>query len=119
MSVHSKWVYSTVPEWFVSDSFDCKEDAIDAAKQDGLSSFYIGQTVVVHPIMDAEHALEQVAETIYDEVGEAAEGYLDDVSEEEFEELQQGISRVFEHWLKKFNHFPTFYKVDKIEKIEG
>lgn len=121
MNNKSKWVYSTNPELFQSARYDSKEDAISDAKSDygdDYNVIYVGRTNEVHPYIDAELAIEQATESIYDVVGEVSEDYLMYLPKEELEDLQKELNTVFDRWLTKYNNHPTFYQVEEIEPIK-
>ena len=56
----------------------------------------------------------------YDEVGEVAEDYLDDVSKKDALELEEKLNEVFYKWQEEHNYKPSFYKVisEEIIKVE-
>ncbi|MBM9540325.1 hypothetical protein JWD48_05430, partial [Listeria monocytogenes] len=58
--------------------------------------------------------LENIAERVYDVVGEYSEGYLDDVTEEHREELQSFIYR----WAKQRGYLPECFLIGEIEEID-
>lgn len=118
MNNTNKWFFSKDNELFNSDLYDTKEEAIEAAKREGFTSFYVVRTNEVHPYIDAELAIERAAESIYDVVGEVAEDYLMYLPKEELEDLQESINAVFNQWLTKYNNHPTFYMVEEVEPIK-
>lgn len=116
-----KWVYSTNSETFNSDLYDSKENAIQDAISDHGDDYefiYVGQVVSVHPRLDVEDAIERAVESLYDDVGEVAEGYLESLPKEELADLQEKIDETFKQWLIKYSNEPTFYKVENIESIK-
>ena len=59
----------------------------------------------------ADCILERLCEDAYDEVGEVSYGWLDNVSKEDLEKLNNRITAVVADWLKEVHEEPTFYKV--------
>ena len=55
--------------------------------------------------------IEYLQQDAYDEVGEAAECWLDDISREQREDLNDRLKKVVLEWLKDCKEEPTFYKV--------
>lgn len=55
--------------------------------------------------------IESVQADAYDEGGEYAENYLDDVTKEQREELEEQLDVVFNAWLEKYDLYPNFYTI--------
>ena len=51
----------------------------------------------------------------YDEGGEYAENYLDDVTKEQREELEEQLDVVFNAWLEKHDIYPNLYTIPAYE----
>lgn len=123
-----KWVYDTSNEFFTNGYFfDTKEEAIKEGEIDltlnfkyDCPVFYVGQVLGVDlPIsFDIDNILESIASSVCDEIGEVAEDYLNDVTNEHYEELENSIRDVVLKWMDKNNYNPEFYRVTKIEKVE-
>lgn len=108
-----------------SSDIDCnsREDAIEegmkAAKEDGLESFRIGRKECCGmATIDVSTVIEQAQEQLYDEVGEVAETYLENVTKEQEKELEEALNEVFHNWHKKHKLFPSCYKILNDEVIE-
>lgn len=121
-----KWVYSTNEELFSSDEYDSKEEAIKAAKEDytwedQCPTFYVGQVQEVdfHLDVDVDAILERIAVLVSEEVGEVADNYLDDVTAEHAEQLNDELNEVVQKWMNQHQYNPTFYSVIHIEKVES
>ncbi|KIN79756.1 hypothetical protein SD74_19155 [Clostridium botulinum] len=98
---------------------DVIADGMEYAKEEGLASFRIGQCISVSiPTLDTDSILEDAYDQIYDEVGESAEGFLDDVTSEQEKELEDKLNEVFYNWIKKHKLEPTCYTVINNEIIE-
>jgi hypothetical protein len=98
---------------------DVIAEGMEYAKEEGYKSFRIGKKIPVGvPALDIDNILEQVSNQIYDEVGEVAEDYLDDVTKEQYKELEESLNEVFFKWIKKHNLEPTCYTVANEEIIE-
>ena len=131
--------------WEASEYFDTKEEAIIAGAKalreylanpaidydqhdvlgceydievDGTpSSFVVAQIFSTSFGIDAGSVLDGIQEDAYSEGGEFSEGYLDDVTKEQEEELEQRLNEVFAAWVDKYNLHPNFYTVGDIEVI--
>jgi len=120
-----KWTYelNTMSDIWSGGIFDSREEAIREATNealiDGIKKFKIGicEDVFNYGI-DADEVLERIAEETYEDVGEVAEYYLDDVTKEHKEELQDKLNEVFYSWQEKYNYKHNFYTVVSEEIIE-
>lgn len=109
--------------WSSDIDCDSREEAIQegmkCAKDDGLKSFRIGRVIPCGiPNIDTDWLLEKAQEELYDEVGESSEVYLDGVSKEQIEELDEQLNEVFYQWHKKHKLEPDCYTVVNDEVIE-
>lgn len=126
-SEEGKWVYSTSDEIFrTNDYFDTKEEAIEFGKAeltwDGeCPTFYVGQVQSVDfaIYVDPDQILENLAQSVYDEVGEVAEDYLRYVEKAHYRILEEELNKVVHQWMDKFNYNPTFFSVVNIEVINN
>lgn len=82
--------------------------------------FYVGQICEIRNsiTVDSEGVLDDIASSIYDEVGEAAEDYLNYVKREEWEILNQKLTQVVREWMKEFSYEPSFFRIENTEKFE-
>ena len=131
--------------WDASEYFDTKEDAICEGKKalraylanpeedydqydvlgvtydldiDGTpTGFAVAQFVCPSFGIDAESIIESLQEDAYSEGGEFSEGYLDDVTQEQQEELEEQLNAILDAWMDKYNHHPNFYNVADIKII--
>lgn len=95
------------------------EKGMEAAKKEGLKSFRIGrQEYCGMSHIDIDVIIEDAQEQLYNEVGEASETYLEDVTKEQGKELEEALNKVFYNWHKKHKLFPSCYKVFNDEVIE-
>ena len=115
-----KWLFNeTDGELWCGDFYDTKEEAIAAARRDGLSEFYVGQFKLTElPHIDAERLMDDLADQVFDEAGEFAENYLDDVTEEQIKELEQKLNAVFAEWSSAHCLDPDFGTIVRIETVK-
>lgn len=105
--------------------FDTKEEAIAEGGKEAIEykkdSFKVG--IIEESTnfgVDIDQVIENIQEAMYDEVGEVAEDYLDDVSKKDALELEEKLNEVFYKWQEEHNYKPSFYKVisEEIIKVE-
>lgn len=76
--------------------------------------FYVGQLEKVGFPDETDILLENIAERVYDQGGEYAEGYLDDVTDEHKKELQELIYS----WAKQHDYLPDCFLLSTVEEID-
>ena len=114
--------------WDGCDEFDTKEAAIKWGRSEyesyDIDGFVVG---IKKPheldknIVDVDHVLEQVNNTVCDDMGENAEyaeNYLLGLEGEQREELGKELNKTFHKWIEKYNLKPNFFEVVKIEEVE-
>lgn len=120
-----KWTYEIEEgrEIWRGGLFETREEAIKEANSeailDGKDTFRIGivEEATNHGV-DVDFVIEDIQNSVYEEIGEVAEDYLDDVTKEHREELEEALNKVFYEWQEKYNYKPTFYKVISEEIID-
>ena len=119
-----KWMVNTnlYSDIWRGEEFDTKEQAIKEgrkqAMEEGLNKFEIGETEPPLNVgIDVDRVIEDVQAIMYDDIGEVAEDYLDDVSKEHLLELEEKLNEVFFKWQKEHGYEPNFYKIINIEEI--
>jgi len=78
----------------------------------------VGEYEVYKPYVDVDTLIEQLKDDAYDEAGDAGEYYLDLVSEEDIQALEEIMNDAFSKWLKlteNDNH--DFGTIENIETI--
>ena len=117
----NKWCYSTDKENYTG-IFDTKEEAIKEGKIDAIDRdkkhFYIAKAIKdFTPCIDTDFIIELIQEDAYNNGGEWAEDYLDDISKEQLAELDKKLNDVLSDWLNKHNLKPTWFTVEDVEEI--
>ena len=102
---------------------DSKEEIIKEgmllAKDEELDFFGIGRKVpIVEPTIDAEEIIERISDRTYDEFGEIAEGYLQNIKAEHLEELDLELQKVFNSWIKKYRYSLNSFLIEDEEEIK-
>ncbi|MCI5684553.1 MAG: hypothetical protein MR320_04085 [Enterococcus gallinarum] len=135
--MHEKWMCSVDEErWQATEYFDTKEEAVkfgiesiqtfNKNPEDGclddemgstpeevVTSFYVGQAFCPGLPFSVDDLLERVQEAAYEDGGEFAENYLDDVTKEHREELDDLI----QNWFIKHKYLPNWYNIYEIDEI--
>ncbi|MCE4722121.1 hypothetical protein LVU47_07970 [Clostridioides difficile] len=119
------WLYSWDDEYFASDEYESKEEAIEAAKEE-LKRFgefgrlvYVGKKEEVNiPNIDAEKALERVQDRIDDEFGGYGEDWFENIHVKDILILENRISEVFKKWIDEFGYKPYWFVVTDTKEIE-
>lgn len=121
----SKWTYEIDVDRDIwrGGVFDTKEEAIEEGNSEAImeekKAFKIGITEEIFNFgIDVDRVIEDIQNTMYDEAGEIAEDYLDNVTTEHRLELEGELNKVFYQWQEKHNYKPTFYRVISEEIIE-
>lgn len=122
-----KWIVELIETdeeiWYSDIDCDTREEAIQKgmkyAKKENLKSFRIGKIIPCGvPNIDIDWVLERAEEQLYDEVGESSEIYLDGVTKEQIEELDEQLNEVFYQWHKKHKLEPDCFEVIDNEVIK-
>lgn len=114
--------YAENEPWCSGAYFDKKEEVIaDGLKEYAHSThFFIGEIVPANIgcNVDANAILEDVAERVYDEIGEAASEYLRDVTNTHHQILEDRLNDVVSQWMKEFEYEPKYFHLNNVERIE-
>lgn len=114
------WSRNSDDEIWRGGPCDTIRECVDEAIDEGFEmddTFAIG--FIENYEIDADFAtfiLERLGEDAYDEVGEISYDWLDNVSEEDVEKLNERLTEVVLGWLKEVHEEPTFYKVLPFEE---
>jgi hypothetical protein len=114
-------------EHFGPAQFETREaalrDAMQMAEEEGGETIYIGRIQEYVPQVNsyAGNMLEYVQEDAYEEGGEYAETYLNDVTPEDEADLGQMLQAAFNSWLEKHPEYEPgrcFSLVTDVEAID-
>lgn len=102
--------------------FDTKEEAIKEGTEYAVDAektiFFIGLAEkTFSPHIDVDWLIESIQEDAYDHGGEYAEDYLEGVTKEQKQELEEKLNDVFGAWTEKHKHEVNFYEVVDSEEI--
>lgn len=108
---------------WTGDIYDSREEAIKEGRKEAIeyekNNFKVGIIEDVPNFgIDVDKVIEDIQNTMYGEIGEVAEDYLNDVTIEDLFELEEQLNEVFYKWQEKNNYKPTFYRVVSEEIID-
>ncbi|HFL3597096.1 TPA: hypothetical protein ACG3P4_000059 [Clostridioides difficile] len=117
------WLYSWDDEYFASDEYESKEEAVEAAKEElkrlGKRWVYIGKKEEVDiPDIDVKYALECIQDKIDNEYEEYGGDWFENIRAEDILILESGINEVFKKWIDDFKYKSHWFAVRDIEEIE-
>lgn len=139
MKQGEEWVLGLNEDRFnFCDTYQSKEEAIKIGRQelinakphnsapfgnysmdDSFMCFYIGRLIRPEPKADVDNIIEDLvsdAVYIYDEY---YNGFLEDVTDKQREELENNINKVIQNWLDKHNLRDYGYLVDDVEQVKA
>ncbi|EOL42023.1 hypothetical protein RV11_GL003483 [Enterococcus phoeniculicola] len=139
---HGKWVCARNVDtdyWRACEYFNSKDSAILAANQaiknferngetndiedilgfypdenEKITTFAVGQCMIPTLYIDTDGLLEAASGNVYDQCGEYADDYLDDVSKDHLDELE----KVILEWFERHNYMPSCYTIEGTEEIK-
>lgn len=79
---------------------------------------YIGEAEYYTDGLFVDGIIEQQQQDAYSEYGESTETYLENITDEEKDILQERLNKVWKEFKKEFNHEATFYTVANEKKYE-
>ena len=121
-----KWIYSQNEEyWDGSDEFPSKEEAIEAGKEYYLGeSFMIGQMYSVEFTEEqcewldlAENTIDGLMDSLYDEVGDVAEWWGDQIKSVDKQDLNKRFAKAIMEWIEERVGQPNVFQVNDVEVI--
>ena len=129
MEETNKFSYSFYEDIDYSCEYDSIEEALAAAKLDAKNdnefknakTVYIGRVYRFVPEIEPWNVIERLQDDADDEAYEAAEDYLQHISDDEANKLGKMLTETFNKWAKETNNEPGFFIVkDVVEySIEG
>ena len=67
--------------------------------------------------IDGDYIIEYLQENAYDEIGEVSEDWLDYITREQREDLENRLLKVILEWLKDCKEEPNFYTVEPFDEL--
>ena len=127
---NKEYTFSYNGEDYNNGTFSTIEEALEEAKEcwferydisdsaDGYIDIYIGEAEYYTDGIFVDGIIEQQQQDAYSEMGECAEDYLEDITDEEKDILQERLNEVWKEFKKEFNHEARFFKIINEKKYE-
>lgn len=127
---NKKYVFSYDGEYYNDEDHSTREKALEYAKKhwreynhetdliDGYLDIYIGEAEYYKDSLDVSYIIEMQQDIAWDNLGEGAETYLDDIVDEEKSILEERLNKVWNEFKKEFAHEARFYNVVNEKKYE-
>lgn len=112
------WNFDRDEEWN-NETFETIEECIKDAKNDcdyHGQTIYIGEKKDFEIEVDAGEILTELQNQAFYIVGEISDGWLDNLSENDVDELSDILSKQVKSWLEQHNELPWFYHVDNVNE---
>lgn len=119
-----EYAYSLTGDNYIG-TYPTREEAKKAAMQDAISSdmtdtdpLYVGKINYFEPAVDAESVVYNLQDSAYDFAGEYAADYLNHITREEAQDLEDILTSAFNSWAQKTNNGnKSFFIVTDVEKF--
>ena len=104
--MNNKWTYNlgNKEHWDSEEMFETREEAIKEGKLEAIKcdfvEYEVGMVEEFISFIDTEDAIEIINERAYNEVGECAESYLENLEKDELHELHEKINSMNESVVK-------------------
>lgn len=124
--------------WSSTEFFDTKQEAIEAAKEaikkynadtenenleaeigyfaedfSKVTSFAVGQANVFGISVDVDLIIDNIQEQAWSECGDSADGFLNNVTKEH----KEGLENLILDWFEKHNYKADFYTITNVDEI--
>jgi len=112
------WSYDKDAEIY-TNSADTIEECIAEANKDkymGADAIYIGELEEYVPYIFGSDLIDMVAEAAYNECGECAETWLENIEKEESKDLEEKLNEVFSKWMADHSRTVFFGKVINVKR---
>lgn len=119
----NQWVYSADSEWWTSDLYPTKQQAIEAGFEENPCGCYIGSCSnidFIYEDMDfSEYVIERLGECIDDEAGDCSQYWYEKITRNDEKVLEDYLAKAIMKWIEDCQLQPSQYIVNDIEWVEG
>lgn len=115
------WTHKSNDEIWRGGPCDTIKECIEEAKAEDYQdtdTIAIGYAIPYEvDYIDGDLVIEYLQQTAYDEIGEVTDGWLDYITREQREDLNNKLLKVVLQWLKDCKEEPDFYKVEAFDEL--
>lgn len=112
-------------EYSYDDIYDAIEAFVDGCSDEEIQQIYDGEITIYEGDALQRKASDFLSFNVYDnlqdnayeEAGEYSEGWLDNLTDEQYDELQNNIKKVINDWADKHKKQPTFWTVENVKQL--
>lgn len=127
---NKKYVFSYDGEYYNDEDHSTREKALEYAKKhwreyncetdlmDGYLEIYIGEAKYYKDSLDVSDIIERQQDIAWDNLGEGAETYLDDVVDEKKSILEERLNKVWNEFKEEFKIDKSHYEIVASQKHE-
>ncbi|MEJ6467341.1 hypothetical protein [Fusobacterium ulcerans] len=127
---NKKYVFSYDDEYYNDEDHSTREKALEYAKKhwreynretdlmDGYLEIYIGEAKYYKDSLDVSDIIERQQDIAWDNLGEGAETYLDDVVDEKKSILEERLNKVWNEFKEEFKIDKSHYEIVASQKHE-
>lgn len=119
----NQWVYSSDSEWWTSDQYPTKEEAIEAGLEENPCGCYVGSCsdmeFTYNDIDFSEHVIERLGDCIDEEAGDCSQYWYDKITWDDEKTLEDYLAKAIMKWIEDCQLQPNQYIVNDIEWVEG
>lgn len=96
---------------------ECAEEALaEGYKEDDKIALGYVEPYEVNSV-NSDQIIEYLQIDAYDSIGEVAEDWLNYITREQYEDLEDRVLKVVKEWLKDVNEEPTFYRIMPFDEV--
>jgi len=118
------WEIDDNVEIWRHDLFDTEEECVgdylgNYARERPEESIFVGEVEPYSISVDSSSVIEGLEEQAYDECGECSENWEPSAikGEENWNELDEQLTKVVVDWLTKHNEMPSFYNIINVREV--
>lgn len=119
----NQWIYSNDSEWWTSDQYPTKDEAIKAGLEEYSNGCYVGSCSdmeFTYSDMDfSEYVIEHLGECIDEEAGDCSQYWYEKITWDDEKMLEDYLAKAIMKWIEDYQLQPNQYIVNDIEWVEG
>lgn len=119
------YAYSFNEDTFDSEECATVEEALQLAKEEAIDQgeqlpcrVWVGEIGTFKPVVTVDYVLDDIRDQADCEVDDCSDGYLEDISSQEEDELEKMLTATFHKWEKKYHFEPRFHPIENVQEFE-